>query len=55
MDAQGLPLSMCIAPGSANEQTVAIPLEKKLVSMLKGKKFIYCADAGLGSPEHPPF
>lgn len=49
MDAQGLPLSMCIAPVSANEQTVAIPLEKKLVSMLKGKKFIYCADAGLGS------
>lgn len=49
MDADGIPLSMCIVPGSDNEQTTAVPLEKKLVKMLKGKKFIYCADAGLGS------
>ena len=40
---------MCITSGSDNEQTTAIPLEKKLTRMLKGKKFIYCADAGLGS------
>lgn len=49
MDADGIPLSMCITSGSDNEQTTAIPLEKKLTQMLKGKKFIYCADAGLGS------
>lgn len=49
MDADGIPLSMCITSGSDNEQTTAIPLEKKLTKMLKGKKFIYCADAGLGS------
>lgn len=49
MDADGIPLSMCITSGSDNEQTTAVPLEKKLVKMFKGKKFIYCADAGLGS------
>ena len=49
MDADGIPLSMCIAPGSESEQKLAIPLEKKLARMLKGKRFIYCADAGLGS------
>ena len=40
---------MCITSGSDNEQTTAIPLEQKLITMFKGKKFIYCADAGLGS------
>lgn len=49
MDGNGIPLSMCINPGSANEQLCAVPLERKLTRMLKGKKFIYCADAGLGS------
>jgi transposase len=49
MDANGIPLTMCITSGSDNEQTVAIPLEKQLTRMLAGKKFIYCADAGLGS------
>jgi transposase len=49
MDAHGIPISMCINSGSDNEQTCAIPLEQKMVQMLKGKKFIYCADAGLGS------
>lgn len=49
MDADGIPLSMCLTSGSDNEQTTAIPLEKKLAQMLHGKKFIYCADAGLGS------
>ena len=49
MDADGIPLSMCVTPGSANEQTTAIPLEKELTKMFKGQKFIYCADAGLGS------
>ena len=49
IDANGIPLSMCINSGSDNEQICALPLEKKLVKMLKGKRFIYCADAGLGS------
>jgi transposase len=49
MDRDGIPLSMCITSGSDNEQTTAIPLEKKLTKMFHGKKFIYCADAGLGS------
>ena len=49
MDGSGIPISMCINPGSDNEQTCAIPLEKKIIKMFKGKKFIYCADAGVGS------
>lgn len=49
MDGNGIPISMCITPGSDNEQTCAIPLEKKLVKMFHDKPFIYCADAGLGS------
>ena len=49
MDGHGIPISMCINPGSDNEQKCVIPLEKKIVSMFKGKKFIYCGDAGVGS------
>ena len=49
MDSDGIPLSMCLVPGNQSEQTTAIPLEEKLTKMLRGKKFIYCADAGLGS------
>ena len=49
MDGNGIPISMCINPGSDNEQTCVIPLEKKIVSMFGGQKFIYCADAGVGS------
>ena len=49
MDGQGIPISMCVNSGSDNEQKCAIPLEKKIVRMFKGKPFIYCADAGLAS------
>ena len=49
MDGDGIPMSMCIVPGNQSEQTTAVPLEEKLIKMLKGKPFIYCADAGLGS------
>jgi transposase len=49
MDADGIPLSMCIVPRSRSEQTTAVPLEEKLVKALKNRPFIYCADAGLGS------
>lgn len=48
MDKQGIPISMCISSGSTNEQKCAIPLEEKMVKMFRNKKFIYCADAGLG-------
>lgn len=49
MDGNAIPISMCITPGSDNEQTCAIPLERKITKMFQGKPFIYCADAGLGS------
>ena len=49
MDADGIPLSMCLVPGNQSEQTTAVPLEKELTKMLNKKPFIYCADAGLGS------
>lgn len=51
MDTNGIPISMCIAPGNTNEQTTVLPLEKELIQMFgeKKNKFIYCADAGLGS------
>ena len=50
-DTNGIPISMCIAPGNTNEQTTAIPLEKELVKILgeDRNEIIYCADAGLGS------
>lgn len=49
MDGNGIPISMCINSGSDNEQKCAVPLEQKITKMFKGRKFIYCADAGLGS------
>lgn len=49
MDTNGIPISMCIAPGNTNEQTTVIPLEKEIVKMFGKSKFIYCADAGLSS------
>jgi len=49
IDGHGIPISMCINPGSDNEQKCAVPLEEKIVKMFDGKPFIYCADAGLGS------
>ncbi|MDD2215520.1 MAG: IS1634 family transposase [Eubacteriales bacterium] len=49
MDKQGIPITMCVHPGNTSEQITAIPLEKEVIKMLDGAKFIYCADAGLGS------
>lgn len=49
MDKNGIPVSMCLHPGNTNEQLTAIPLEKELLKMTDGARFIYCADAGLGS------
>jgi transposase len=49
MDAGGIPLSMCVNSGSDNEQICVVPSEQKILKMFGGKRFIYCADAGLGS------
>ncbi len=49
MDRRGIPITMCLHPGNTNEQLTAIPLEKEVLKMIPEAKFIYCADAGLGS------
>lgn len=49
MDKNGIPISMCLHPGNTSEQVTAVPLEKEILRMAEGAKFIYCADAGLGS------
>lgn len=49
MDKDGIPISMCLHPGNTGEQLTAVPLEEQILKMTKGAKFIYCADAGLGS------
>lgn len=49
MDRNGIPISMCLHPGNTSEQLTAVPLEKEILKMTDGAKFIYCADAGLGS------
>ena len=49
MDTNGIPLAFSINHGSNNEQTTVKPLESKIKKDFKLSKFIYCADAGLGS------
>lgn len=49
MDMRGIPISMCLNPGNKSEQVTAIPMEQEILRMTDGAKFIYCADAGLGS------
>ena len=49
MDRRGIPISMCIHPGNTSEQVTAVPLEKEITKMIGSSRFIYCADAGLGS------
>lgn len=49
MDRNGIPITMCLHPGNTSEQVTAIPLEKEVLKMTDGARFIYCADAGLGS------
>ena len=49
MDSRGIPVTMCLHPGNKSEQLTAIPLEKEVLKMIPDAKFIYCADAGLGS------
>lgn len=49
MDSRGIPITMCLHSGNTSEQITAVPLEKEVLKMLDDSKFIYCADAGLGS------
>jgi len=49
MDSRGIPITMCLHPGNTSEQLTAIPLEREVLRMIPDAKFIYCADAGLGS------
>lgn len=49
MDSRGIPITMCLHPGNTSEQLTAIPLEEEVLKMIPDAKFIYCADAGLGS------
>ena len=49
MDSRGIPITMCLHPGNKNEQLTAVPLEEEVLKMIPEAKFIYCADAGLGS------
>ena len=49
MDSRGIPITMCLHPGNTSEQLTAVPLEKEILKMLDNARFIYCADAGLGS------
>lgn len=49
MDSRGIPITMCLHPGNTSEQLTAVPLEEEVLKMIPGAKFIYCADAGLGS------
>ena len=49
MDSRGIPITMCLHPGNTSEQLTAVPLEKEVLKMLDNARFIYCADAGLGS------
>ena len=49
MDGHGIPITMSLHSGNTSEQVTAIPLETEVLNMLGGAKFIYCADAGLGS------
>lgn len=49
MDKNGIPITMCLHPGNTSEQLTAVPLEKEVMKLLPDAKFIYCADAGLGS------
>ena len=49
IDSRGIPITMCLHSGNTSEQLTAVPLEKEVLKMLDHAKFIYCADAGLGS------
>ena len=47
LDRNGLPVSMCIHPGSTSEQKTMIPEEEKMRNRFGIRKFVVCADCGL--------
>ncbi len=49
MDSRGIPITMCLHSGNTSEQLTAVPLEQEVLKMLGDARFVYCADAGLGS------
>lgn len=49
MDAQGIPLAFCMAPGNTNEQLLMTPLEEKIISEFGIDKLCVCSDMGLSS------
>lgn len=49
MDSRGIPITMCLYSGNTSEQLTAVPLEQEVLKMLGDARFVYCADAGLGS------
>lgn len=51
MDTDGIPLAFSVFPGNQSEQKSATPLEQQILSEYGFDKFIYCADAGLGSSD----
>lgn len=55
IDADGIPLSICIHPGNTNEQVTLKPLEEKIISDYHMSKFIVCTDAGLASKANRKF
>ena len=55
MDYSGLPLTMCITDGNANEQTTLLPLEQKILRDFGTSRFVVCTDAGLSSEESRKF
>ncbi len=52
MDMDGLPLGMCVNPGSTSEQKTLQPLEEVLAEKFGLSRFVVCTDGGLGSREN---
>lgn len=55
MDADGIPMSMTIFNGAANEQPSLKPLEQKVIRDCDFDKFVICTDGGLGSDDNRQF
>ena len=55
MDSNGMPLGFCINPGSTNEQTTMIPLEKQLLKNFQKADITVCTDCGLSSEKNRKF
>lgn len=49
MDADGVPLTFCMAPGNKSEQLLMTPLEQKIIDDFGIDKLCVCTDAGLSS------